>query len=215
MKKYEILKKVEKEKMVAIVRVKDAKIAEPVVDSLVNGGIECIEVTFTVPFIHSTFEHIAKKYQGTNVCLGAGSILDSETARIAIICGAEFLVTPTFNEDVVKLANRYGIPTFAGIMTPTEALKAKECGVDVVKLYPANQFKYSIVKDLRGPIPTLAVMPTGGVDLNNIKDWIKAGAFACGVGGSLTKGAKDGDFELITKTAKDFKKAIEEACENE
>src|SRR5690554_199345 len=120
MRKYEILKKVKEEKIVAIIRVSDANLAEPTVDALVKGGIKCIEVTFTTPFIQSAFEKIAKKYQKTDVYLGVGTILDSETARIAIMSGAQFLVTPTFNKNVVELANRYGVPIFPGIMTPLE-----------------------------------------------------------------------------------------------
>lgn len=216
MQKYEILNKVNDEKIVAIVRVKNSDLAIPLVDSLVEGGIKCIEVTFTSPFMHSVLEIIARKYiDNKDVILGAGSILDPTSARIAILSGARFIVTPTINEEVVKMCNLYGVPVFSGVMSPTEALKAKEVGVDVVKIYPADQFKFNIIKSLKGPIPSLEVMPTGGVNITNIKDWIKNGAFACGVGGSLFDGLNEGNFKKITNNAKEFLKAIKEAKENE
>ncbi|MGM9874035.1 MAG: bifunctional 2-keto-4-hydroxyglutarate aldolase/2-keto-3-deoxy-6-phosphogluconate aldolase [Bacilli bacterium] len=216
MQKYEVLKTVNEEKIVAIVRVKNSDTAIPLVDSLVKGGIKCIEVTFTSPYMHSVLETISRKYDGNpNVILGAGSILDPVSARVAILSGAKFIVTPTISEEVVKICNLYSVPVFSGVMSPTEALKAKEVGVDVVKIYPADQFKFNIIKSLKGPMPTLEVMPTGGVNITNIKDWIKNGAFACGVGGSLFDGLKEGNFEKITNNAKEFLSAIKEAKENE
>ena len=209
LKKYEILKKVEQEKIVAIVRVDDAEKAERCFDALRKGGIKVIEMTFTIPYAHTMLEKLSKKYKD-DITIGAGTVLDSETARLAIMSGAEFVVSPSFNADVAKLCNRYSIPYFCGVNTPTEAISAMEAGVEVVKLFPANNFKPSVIKDFRGPFPNIAVMPTGGVNLATIKEWIKAGAFACGVGGELVNGYKTGDYDGITEAAKNFIREIQE-----
>ena len=211
MKKYEILSKVEREKIVAIIRVKNEEQAERGLDALLNGGLSCVELTLTTPYAHSIIEKLSKRYEGTELALGAGSVLDAESARIAILSGAKYLVTPTFSADVVRLANRYGVPVFSGVATATEALAALESGVDVVKLFPATSYPFSIIKDLKAPMPNLEVMPVGGVNLSNIGEWIKAGAFGCGVGGSLFDGLKEGNYAKITETAKLFKKAVAEA----
>jgi len=209
LKKYETLKRIEEEKMVAIVRVDDAEKAEKCFDALQKGGIKVIEMTFTIPYAHTMLENLSKKYKN-EITIGAGTVLDSETARIAMLSGAQFIVSPSFNEGVAKICNRYAVPYFCGVNTPTEAITAMEAGVDVVKLFPANNFKSSIIKDFRGPFPNTEIMPTGGVNLTTIKEWIKAGAFACGVGGELVNGYKTGDYEGITETAKKFIKEIRE-----
>ncbi len=209
LKKYETLKKIGENKIVAIVRVDDAEKAEKCFDALKEGGINVIEMTFTIPYAHTMLERLSKKY-GESVIVGAGTVLDSETARIAMLSGARFIVSPSFNEGVAKICNRYAVPYFCGVNTPTEAITAMEAGVDVVKLFPANNFKPSIVKDLRGPFPTIEIMPTGGVNLTTIKEWIKAGVFACGVGGELVNGYKTGDYASITEAAKKFIKEIQE-----
>ena len=123
--------------------------------------------------------------------------------------GAKFLVTPTLNAEVIKTGNRYGVPVFCGVATATEALTALELGVDVVKAFPAGQFNPSVIKDWKGPLPNLEVMPTGGIGIENVAEWLKAGAFACGVGGAILEGYKEGDFAKVTATAKRFKAAVE------
>ena len=207
LKKYKILNEVEQEKIVAIVRVDDAEKAEKCFDALCNGGIKVIEMTFTIPYANTMLERLSKKYRD-EITIGAGTVLDSETARIAILSGAEFIVSPSFSAEVAKLCNRYSVPYFCGVNTPTEAITALEAGVEVVKLFPANNFKPSVIKDLKGPFPNIAVMPTGGINLATIKEWIKAGAFACGVGGELVNGYKTGDYDSITEAAKKFIKEI-------
>lgn len=209
LKKYQTLSKVEQEKIVAIVRVDDAEKAIKCFDALYKGGIKVIEMTFTIPYAHTMLEKLSKEYRG-EMTIGAGTVLDSETARIAILSGAEFIVSPSFNAGVAKLCNRYSVPYLCGVNTPTEAITAMEAGVDVVKLFPANNFKPSVIKDFKGPFPNIAVMPTGGVNLQTIKEWVKAGAFACGVGGELVNGYKTGDYDSITEAAKRFIKEIQE-----
>lgn len=209
MKKYEILKQIKEEKIVGIIRVDNVDKAEKTLDALYKGGLKVVELTFTIPYAHTILASLTQKYAGKMV-IGAGTILDEATARIAILSGAEFLVTPNVNVDVIKLANRYGIPCLSGINTPTELVTALECGVDVVKLFPAGNFRTGIIKDLKAPFPNAEIMPTGGVSLANIKEWIAAGAYACGVGGELVAGAKTGDYDLVTKTAKAFKELVSE-----
>lgn len=146
--------------------------------------------------------------------LGAGTVLDSETARIAILSGANFIVSPGFNLDAAKLCNRYAVPYMPGCVTITEVLTAMEAGADIIKIFPADLFGPTIIKDIKGPLPHAKLMPTGGVDVSNVDKWIKAGAVAVGAGSSLTKGAKTGDYADITKTAKEFIARIKEARGN-
>ena len=125
---------------------------------------------------------------GDKILLGAGTVLDPETARIAILSGAKFVVAPHFNPDTTKLCNRYRIANMAGILTVREAVEAMEAGVDILKLFPGDLFGPAFIKDIRGPLPYAKIMPTGGVDISNAGDWIRAGAVAVGAGSSLMKG---------------------------
>lgn len=207
LKKYKTLNKIYESKIIAIVRVDDADKAIKCFDALYKGGIKAIEITFTVPYVHSILEKLSKSYKGV-ISIGAGTILDSETARLAILSGAEFIVSPSFNEGVARLCNRYSVPYFCGVTTPTEAITAMEYGVDVVKLFPASAFEPRIIKDFKGPFPNIEIMPVGGVNLQTINDWLNAGAFACGVGSELVNGYKTGDYDLITSTAQKFLEEI-------
>lgn len=208
MKKYEILSKIGAEKIISIIRVSNETQAQKAMEAVLEGGLSCVELTFTTPYAHTLLEKLSKEYEDTNLLLGAGSVLDSETARIAILSGAKYLITPTLNAEVIRLANRYGVPVIPGIATATEALCALEAGADVVKLFPAGQFKTSIIKDIKAPLPNLQIAPTGGIDASNIKEWISAGAFACGVGGGLFSGLKEGNYRQITQNAKQLKDAL-------
>ncbi|MFL6257185.1 MAG: bifunctional 2-keto-4-hydroxyglutarate aldolase/2-keto-3-deoxy-6-phosphogluconate aldolase, partial [Pyrinomonadaceae bacterium] len=140
-----------------------------------------------------------------------GTVLDPETARIAILSGAAYIVSPSLNPETVRLCNRYQVPVMPGAMSIRDVLEAMELGADVVKLFPGEAFGPSIIKAIRGPLPQAPLMPTGGVDLSNVAEWIGAGAVAVGAGGSLTGGAKTGDFDSITKTARAFIEKIREA----
>lgn len=207
MKKYEVLKRIEEEKIVAILRMADGGTAEKCFEALYDGGVTCAEFPFTAPYSHTIFESITRKF-GNKMLIGAGTILDEATARIAILCGAKFLVSPTMNADVVRTGNRYGVPVLCGVATITEALAAIEAGADVVKVFPAGQFTPSVIKDWKGPVPNIEVIPMGGITLENIGDWLKAGAFACGVGGAIADGCKEGDFAKVTAAATAFKNAV-------
>ena len=134
--------------------------------------------------------------------LGAGTVLDPETARIAILSGAQYVVSPYFDPETITLCNRYRVPGMPGCTTIKEVVNAMEAGADIVKVFPGELFGPKIIKSIKGPLPHAKVMPTGGVDITNVDQWIKAGAAAVGVGGALTQGAKTGDFKSITDMAK-------------
>jgi 2-dehydro-3-deoxyphosphogluconate aldolase/(4S)-4-hydroxy-2-oxoglutarate aldolase len=142
--------------------------------------------------------------------LGAGTVMDPETARIAILSGAQYVVSPYLNIDTVKLCNRYRIPVMPGAMTIKEVVEGMEAGADIIKIFPGELFGPRIIKAIKGPLPQAQLMPTGGVDLDNVQEWIKAGAAAVGAGSSLTSGAKTGDYASITRKAKEFVAKIKE-----
>ena len=207
LKKYAILERVNQEKIMGIVRVATLDAAAKTMAALYEGGVTVAELAFTMPYAHTILEALTKEY-GDRMLIGAGTVLDEATARLAILSGAQFLVTPAVNADVVRVANRYGIPCFTGVNTPTELVSALECGVDVVKLFPASGFKPSVIKDLKAPFPNAEIMAVGGVSLENIKAWIDAGAFACGIGGELVAGAKTGDYAAVTAAARAFREIV-------
>lgn len=185
--KEQVLQMIQDSGMVAVVRGETKEKARAIVESCIEGGIKAIELTFTVPFAHRVIEDLAMQY-GDKILLGAGTVLDPETARIAILSGAKFVVAPHFNPDTTKLCNRYRIANMAGILTVREAVEAMEAGVDILKLFPGDLFGSAFIKDIRGPLPYAKIMPTGGVDISNAGDWIRAGAVAVGAGSSLMKG---------------------------
>ena len=185
--KEQILTEIKESGMVAVVRGETSAKAMEIVEKAIAGGIKAIELTFTVPYAHRVIEDLSRQY-GDQIILGAGTVLDSETARIAILSGAEFIVSPSFNPEVTRLCNRYRKPSMAGILTITEAISAMEAGVDILKLFPGDLFGPAFIKDIRGPLPYAQVMPTGGVSIDNAADWIKAGAVALGAGSNLMKG---------------------------
>lgn len=211
MEKEQVLSKMTEAGLVAVVRASNAEEAIKISDACLEGGCPSIELTFTVPGAHKVIEALAAKYNKGEMLLGAGTVLDSETARTAILAGANYIVSPGFNLETAKLCNRYRVPYMPGCMTITEVLTAMEAGADIIKIFPADLFGPTIIKDIKGPLPHAKLMPTGGVDVNNVDQWIKAGAVAVGAGSSLTKGAKTGDYATITETAKQFIAKINEA----
>ncbi|WP_207654948.1 bifunctional 2-keto-4-hydroxyglutarate aldolase/2-keto-3-deoxy-6-phosphogluconate aldolase [Clostridium thermopalmarium] len=206
MEKYEVLKRIDKSGIIAVVRAKDFNEAKKISLACMNGGIDAIEIAFTVPNAQYVIESLVKEF-GDKLLVGAGTVLDSETARIAILAGAKYIVSPAFNPQTAKLCNRYQIPYMAGCMTLTEILTALEAGTDIIKIFPGNILNPSFVSAIKGPLPQAKLMPTGGVNLENVTEWIKSGCIAVGVGGNLTKGSSDD----ITNTAKAFIAKIKEA----
>lgn len=210
MEKQQVITKMTDAGLVAVVRAANAEEAIRISDACLEGGCPSIELTFTVPGAHKVIEALATKYSNGEMLLGAGTVLDPETARQAILSGANFVVSPGFNIDAAKLCNRYAVPYMPGCMTITEILTAMEAGCDICKVFPGDIVGSNFIKDVKGPLPQAKLMPTGGVDVANVDQWIKAGAVAVGAGSSLTKGAKTGDYADITATAKEFIKKIKE-----
>lgn len=205
MKKFDALNQISTIGVVAVVRGNSAEQAIKIADACILGGVKAIELTYTVPGARGIIETLVNKYKGDkSVIIGAGSVLDPETCKGAIEAGAQFIVAPSFNEKVAMLANRYQVPYVPGIMSIKEAVTAMEYGCDVIKAFPGDILGPRFVKDIKGPIPYANVMPSGGVDIDNIKDWVKAGVIAVSAGSSLTAGAKKDDYELVTETAKKF-----------
>lgn len=211
MKKLEILQKIEAAGVVAVVRAESAEQAIAIAEACLLGGIPSIEVTFTVPGALGVIEGLAKRFSDKELFIGAGTVLDSETARLAILAGAQYLVSPGFDHETAKLANRYQIPYMPGCLTITEMIHAMEEGVDIVKLFPGSAFGPSYVKAVKGPLPQINLMPTGGVSLDNVGEWISAGVVAVGVGSELTGPAKKGDYAKVTELAKAFIAAVKAA----
>jgi 2-dehydro-3-deoxyphosphogluconate aldolase/(4S)-4-hydroxy-2-oxoglutarate aldolase len=211
MSRQELVTRIKDNGLVAVVRAESAEKAYRIFDACIEGGVAAIEITFTVPGAHKIIEDLAGKYDPKEIILGAGTVLDPETARIAILSGAQYIVSPNLNLDTIKLCNRYQIPSMPGAMTIKEIIEAMEAGADIIKIFPGNLFGPAIIKSVKGPIPQAPMMPTGGVSLDTVKDWIKAGAVAVGAGSSLTKGAKTGDYEAVTETAREFLRLIKEA----
>ncbi|MBQ8338507.1 MAG: bifunctional 2-keto-4-hydroxyglutarate aldolase/2-keto-3-deoxy-6-phosphogluconate aldolase, partial [Oscillospiraceae bacterium] len=164
MEKSQVIKRLTDCGLVAVVRAKDAEEAIRISDACLEGGCTGIELTFTVPGAHKVIEALAAKYNKGEMMLGAGTVLDSETARIAILSGANYIVSPGFNLASAKLCGRYQVPYMPGCMTITEVITAMEAGADICKIFPADLFGPTIIKDIKGPLPQAKLMPTGGVD---------------------------------------------------
>ena len=196
--------------IVAVVRAESSDQARRISDACLEGGVAAVEITFTVPGAHKVIEQLAATYSSGEMILGAGTVMDPETARIAILSGAQYVVNPYLNIDTVKLCNRYRIPVMPGAMTIKEVVEGMEAGADIIKIFPGELFGPRIIKAIKGPLPQAQLMPTGGVDLDNVQEWIKAGAAAVGAGSSLTSGAKTGDYASITRKAKEFVAKIKE-----
>ncbi|AJG98594.1 ketohydroxyglutarate aldolase [Clostridium beijerinckii] len=213
MRREEVLKNIKEAGVVAVVRGDSKEEALKIVDAVSKGGIKVMELTMTVPNPVEVIKEVAEKYKDTDVIVGAGTVLDSETARACILAGAQFIVSPSLDIDTLKLCNRYKILIMPGVMTVKDAITAFEYGVDVVKIFPANLYGPSVIKSFKGPLPQGDFMPTGGVSIANLHEWIEAGAFVVGTGGDLTKGGKTGDYDLVQRTAKEFMDAYRKAKE--
>lgn len=211
MRKEQVITRMKEDCLVAVVRAKNKEQGEKVIDAIIAGGINFIEITMTmdegnpVEFI----QFMSEKYRGNEkVVIGAGTVLDPETARAVILAGANYVVSPGLNVDTIKLCNRYRIPMLPGVMSPTEAITALESGCDIIKVFPGNVVGPGAISSFKGPLPQGDFMPSGGVDVDNVDKWLKAGACAVGTGSSLTKGAKTGDFAAVTEKAREFVEAV-------
>ena len=213
MEKREVFNRMISEGLVPVIRVTSASEAIDVSDAIKEGGVSFIEITMSVPGAIDVIKELTKKYKD-EIIMGAGTVLDTETGRAALLAGAQFIVSPILNLDLVRLAHRYSALVIPGTMTPTEILTAWNEGADMVKVFPAAQLGGpEYIKAIRGPLPQVLLVPTGGVNLQNAGAFIKAGAAALGVGGELVdkKAIQEKKFNIITENTKAFLKAIREA----
>jgi 2-dehydro-3-deoxyphosphogluconate aldolase/(4S)-4-hydroxy-2-oxoglutarate aldolase len=208
MQKIETLRQIVESGLVVVVRAETEELATRIAAACAEGGAEVIEITFTLPGAARAIESLAARHK---FCLGAGTVLDPETARIAILSGARFIVSPSFNPATARLCQRYQIPYLPGAGSVTEIVGAMEGGGDIVKVFPGETLGPAFVKATLAALPHAPLMPTGGVSIDNVADWIKAGCVAVGVGGTLTAGAKTGDCGAITELSRRFLDRIREA----
>ena len=199
-----ILEEIRRAKLVAIIRSHSTEGLENTVRSLYQGGIRTIEITMNTPGALRAIERVKEMYP--DVLIGAGTVLDSETARLAIMSGAGFLLTPTLKKDTIETANRYHVPIIPGVMTPTEVLTAYEYGAKMVKIFPIRQLGPKYLTDLQGPLPFVETMAVGGISLENAASYLQAGASSLGIGSSLVdeKLVQQGDFTEIERRAASF-----------
>jgi len=195
--------------VVAVIRVASAQEAVEVCGAIAKGGVKPIEITMTVPGAIDAIKEL-KGAAEDKVLLGAGTVLDPETARAVILAGAEFVVCPTLNLEVIEVCRRYSKVVIPGAFTPTEILTAWEAGADIVKVFPATVGGPRYLRDIRGPLPQIRLMPTGGVNVDNTPDFIKAGAVAVAAGTSLVdkRAVSEGKYDIITQNAKRFVEAV-------
>jgi len=206
-RKFENLKKIYGSGIVLIIRSDSEQEALAVAEAAIEGGIQVLEITMSVPNALQVINQLAQKYR--DVLIGAGTILDAETARAAIMAGAELLVSPQLNPEMIKMANRYQAITISGAFTPKEVLETLEAGADMVKLFPAEAVGPEYVKAIKAPIPQAPIAPTGGVTPENVHQWIEAGCVGVGVGSYISKAAKaDQDYRKVTAAAKEFLQAV-------
>jgi 2-dehydro-3-deoxyphosphogluconate aldolase/(4S)-4-hydroxy-2-oxoglutarate aldolase len=213
MEKREVFNRMLSQGLIPVIRAPSAQEAIDVADAVKEGGVSFIEITMTVPGAIEVVKELAQKYKD-EIIIGAGTILDPETGRVALLAGAQFIVTPTLNLDLIQLAHRYSVVIVPGAATPTEILTAWNAGADMVKVFPAAQLGGpDYIKALKAPLPQILLVPTGGVNLQNAGAFIKAGATALGVGGELVdkKAVKERKFQVITENTKAFLKEVAKA----
>ncbi|MGC6768000.1 bifunctional 4-hydroxy-2-oxoglutarate aldolase/2-dehydro-3-deoxy-phosphogluconate aldolase [Enterococcus sp. LJL51] len=205
MKRVNILQRLENAGVIAVVRGKTKEEAIKASHAIVKGGMYGLELTFTVPRADEVIRELSDHYKDSpKVVIGAGTVLDAVTARLAIMAGADYIVSPSFDRETAEICNLYQIPYLPGCMTITEMKEALKSGVDIIKLFPGSAYGPSIISAFKAPMPHLNIMPTGGVSLENMADWFKAGVVTVGVGGNLLAPAATGDFEKVTEVAAEY-----------
>ncbi|MCL9663021.1 bifunctional 2-keto-4-hydroxyglutarate aldolase/2-keto-3-deoxy-6-phosphogluconate aldolase [Paenibacillus hunanensis] len=208
-RKLDNLNRIAETGIVLIIRLDSEEEALAVADAAVEGGIKALEITMSVPNALGIIRTLSNKYKNDDVLVGAGTILDAETARAAILAGAEMLVSPQLNPDMIRVANRYQAVTISGAYTPTEIFDTLQAGADIVKLFPAETLGPQFVKTVTAPLPQVPIVPTGGVTPQNVQEWLQAGCIGVGVGSYITKAAQqDGDYSRVTAAAREFLAAV-------
>ena len=209
MHKLKILNRILQTPLVAIIRAPDAQAAIQLAEACIAGGITVLEVSLTTPGGLAVISELVERHGATAV-IGAGTVLDPETARMAILAGALFILSPTVDLGVIRTCNRYQVISMPGASTATEVVRAMEAGADIVKIFPADAFGPAHLKALRAPLPQAPLMPSGGVSAENMAAWFACGAVAVGVGGSLTAPGAIGDYAQVTENARQFIKVMQQ-----
>ena len=205
MKKMKVLQALQECGVVAVVRGNTMETGVNIAKACIKGNVKAIEVTYTNKFANEIIRELSEEFKNQDdVVIGAGTVLDPETARLAILQGAEYIVSPSFNEETAILCNRYKVPYIPGVMTINEIVSAHEKGVDVVKLFPGSAFGPSYIKAIKGPLPYANIMVNGGVNIDNIDTWIKSGVDLVGIGGELNTIGEEGKFDEITSICKNY-----------
>lgn len=205
-----VIETIKREKAVAIIRLPEAQHTRPVFEAIYHGGLRAIEVTVTTPDAINSIRALAKShYEG--LCLGAGSVVDTTTVQQCADAGAQYIVIPALNEEVVEAALRLGLPVLAGALTPSEILRAHQLGCSLVKVFPADVFGPKYIKAIKAPLPYIDLVPTGGVSIENVKDWFAMGASAVGISSALMKGfdASRANYEQIQENSAAFRAALD------
>jgi 2-dehydro-3-deoxyphosphogluconate aldolase / (4S)-4-hydroxy-2-oxoglutarate aldolase len=213
MTKDEVLKQLAAVGVVPVVRAQSADEAMKVMDAIREGGVPVFEITMTVPGAIGVMEELTRRY-GSEVLVGAGTVLDPETARACILAGARFVVSPALNLATIEMCRRYSVPVMPGALTPTEVVTAWSAGADVVKVFPCGAVGgASYIKSLKAPLPQIEMIPTGGVSVKTAADFIKAGSMALGVGADLvdTKAVREGNARMVTEKAREYVRLVQEA----
>ncbi|PLR81662.1 2-dehydro-3-deoxyphosphogluconate aldolase [Bacillus canaveralius] len=208
-----LIDQIQENGIVAVIRGTSPDNIVAIAKSLHKGGVKTLEITVETPKVLSLIEQVAEEL-GDEVIVGAGTVLDPETARAAIMAGARFIFSPTVNKETIKVAKRYGVVSIPGALTPTEILTAYENGADIIKVFPANVFGPSYIKDIHGPMPQIPLMPTGGLDVDNVGAYIKNGAVAAGIGSSLVNMKQQVNEEFLINLenkARQFVDTVKEA----
>lgn len=205
----QVIDKLMEEKLVAVIRADNKEIGYKLVKAIIRGGIKAIEITYTVPEADTLIARLDKEF-GEDILLGAGTVLNLTMCKKAIKHGAKYIVSPGFDIETAKYCNDNNIPYLPGCMTVTEMMTALNHNVKVVKLFPGSHFGPKFIKTVKAPLPDIKVMVTGGVNLDNITDWLAHGADVIGIGSGLTKHYEKGNYDTVTEAAKQYKKQIKD-----
>lgn len=212
MKKSNIIMELKKQGVVAVIRGNSLEEGIHISKACISGGLKAIEMAYTNANASEIIKQLNEMYQDdAEVCIGAGTVLDAPTARLAILAGAKYIVSPSFDHETAVLCNRYGVPYIPGCMTIKEIVTAMEAGSEIIKLFPGSAFGPGYIGAIKSPLPQASIMVTGGVKLDNLDQWFDAGVDAIGVGGELNKLGEQGQFDEITRIASEYVRKTSEA----
>lgn len=212
MKKSDVIIELKKQGVVAVIRGNSLEEGVEISKACIAGGLKAIEMAYTNANASEIIKHLNELYKDDlEVCIGAGTVLDAPTARLAILAGAKYIVSPSFDQETAVLCNRYGVPYIPGCMTIKEIVTAMEAGSEIIKLFPGSAFGPGYIGAIQSPLPQVSIMVTGGVKLDNLDQWFDAGVDAIGVGGELNKLGAQGQFDEITRIAREYVQKTREA----